>query len=266
MSKENKEDLLKVAAFKLDQGDGIFAYLIYRPIVYVLMKGIYSRRGGSPNRITAFAIFLYVFAGLILIIEGLRSPLSPHLISWMENYLSPLIEIFGRKLIGSLTVGRGFFLLFYNLALLLDCLDGAVARYYGVTSSKGRLLDSFGDSFGHIFVLMGLSLLFFQYAVLIAMFFLAYYALSITHLSYKFEQLKEGKATLGEVRPLFKIGRFKILLGTLDYFVMSVNLIIIVSVVIPRYLEVILYLLDIFWLGCLVGYVLVVASGYKVVV
>lgn len=252
------------ASFKIEHGDGIFAYFIYRPIVYILMRTIFAKHYVSPNKLTVVSLLLYISAGLSLIVAYLTAGISFWLLKILIDIVTPIRRILLSQFL-CCPLSLMLFLIAYNLALVVDCLDGSVARYYKASSYTGRLLDSFSDSFGHIIILMGLIFFLPNYAFLISSFYLAYYSLVIVHLSFKFEQLKMGVAEKGEVKGLFRVGPLKILVGTLDYFVMSNNLIIITYILLPKFLESILLLINLFWFGLLIGYVIIVYRGYKIV-
>jgi len=158
-------------------------------------------------------------------------------------------DIFG------LNLGIIIFLLLYNFALILDCLDGSIARYFGVSSAMGRMLDCFSDSVGHLFIMVGLILMLPEYSPLIASLFFLYYALALTYLSYMFELVKVGRIPDEFVKPIIQIGDFKILVGTLDNFVMGINLIFIFQAL-NLDLGLYLLLLNIFWGFLLFGLVL----------
>jgi len=240
LEENNSDEMLKRAAFKLDYGDGIFAYAIYRPIVYLILKKLRNRRI-SPNKITLLAMIFYILAGTTLIVEY-----GPEEGVFSLEAIKFLRTIFASPAVFGLNVGAYIFLILYNVALVLDCLDGAVARYFSISNPVGRMLDCFSDSLGHLVVMVGLILMFPEYAALIGSVFFLYYALALTYMSYMFELVKIGKIPDETIRPLFKIGEFKILVGTLDNFVMAINGILIVWAL---NLDLGLYLLaiNIFW-------------------
>ncbi len=248
MNTYDSELLLKRAAFKLDYGDGIFAYAIYRPVAYLILKALRNRRV-NPNKITLLAMTLYTLAGGVLIIE--YAPQS----GLASNSLRPIQEFLVNADIFGLNLGIIMFLLLYNFALILDCLDGSIARYFGISSAMGRMLDCFSDSVGHLFIMVGLILMLPEYSPLIASLFFLYYALALTYLSYMFELVKVGRIPDEFVKPIIQIGDFKILVGTLDNFVMGINLIFIFQAL-NLNLGLYLLLLNIFWGFLLFGLVL----------
>lgn len=258
ISNSTTEDMFNVA-FKIPYGDGIFATFIYRPIVYIILKILDKLNiKPSPNKITYLAMISYIFAGFAIILQ-FADTIKIAELSFCESFVYQISHFLLKPLVGKLTIGILLFLIFYNLGLVLDCLDGAVARYYGKSTEAGRVLDSFSDEIGHIFSLIGLILLFREYVIPIVLIYFFYYNLSGLQLSYKYEVLKRGATVKGQVKAIFTIGKFRILIGTLDYFIATVDGIILFSLI---DLELIFILLaDLFWGLLWIGYVIVVITN-----
>ena len=161
------------AFFKTEMGDGIFALFFYRPLAYLIFKKI-IRKPVNPNKITIITLIFYTSAALLLFIY----PIEPFSVI-LQN------KVYGIDL---------WFLLFliaFNMAPIFDCMDGAIARLFNKTSAKGRLLDSFVDSFGFAMIFAALLKRFVSYTFYIAVIFFVYFAYSNIALSYMLEKARK---------------------------------------------------------------------------
>lgn len=227
------------AFFKTEMGDGIFALFFYRPLAYLIFKKI-IRKPVNPNKITIVTLIFYTLAALLLFIYPIE----------------PFSVILQNKVYG-IEVWFLLFLIVFNMAPIFDCMDGAIARLFNKTSAKGRLLDSFVDSFGFTMILIALLKRFTSYAFYIAVIFFVYFAYSNIALSYMLEKARKGEESISDrkTRKIFGL-ELRIVLGSPDYFIITINLLI-VSYYLQFYSLLLSQILTISWTTFLVIYFIV---------
>jgi len=231
-TENDKYNKLKEAVFKAPAGDGIFALLIYRPIVYVIMKKL--KKPINPNKITVIALALYILSATFLLQEQIFTQFSlPHVFPLNIKNLQFIL-----------------FLITYNIAFVFDCLDGAIARYFAIQSLKGRLLDGFADAFGNFAVGIGLAMVIKELNIQILALFMLYYVYQTTILTYFREADRKYIDTTKKMEfktiSIFGV-KVGIKVGTLDHFVMTVNLIAF-AYIFNFYLKLLTYVAIILWI------------------
>lgn len=113
------------ARLKRPWGDHLMTILVINPINLRLVR-IIAHTPVTPNQITLFSFFLTIMSGICL------------------SFTSHKLQI-----IGGLLLLTGF---------LLDCLDGDLARYKGLNSVRGAMLDPLLDKIGWTAVLFAISI------------------------------------------------------------------------------------------------------------
>ncbi|MGQ4893287.1 MAG: CDP-alcohol phosphatidyltransferase family protein [Candidatus Njordarchaeia archaeon] len=200
------------AAFKTKTGDGIFSLFIYRPVVYILLKKKIIKKSVNPNKVTLISFVFRILAFYSLICFLINFPM---LQEWLELRVL------------NISLWIWVFFISYNISFLLDCLDGAIARFYGTTSLKGQLFDSFVDNYGNFIIMIGLMLRFNSIILHVALIYVGYNTFTRIVQAYGLvrQERNEGQRKLTKPRVEFKIFNipFRVRFFTADYFIMTNN-------------------------------------------
>ncbi|TFH08142.1 MAG: CDP-alcohol phosphatidyltransferase family protein [Candidatus Thorarchaeota archaeon] len=211
MSESISDDHIRQAFFKSKIGDGIFALLFYRPIAYLLFKKV-IKRPIAPNKVTGFNFIVYSLAAFSLVAEQYIPLVSLDLFGY--SFSMPLIWLL-------------IFFITYNVAMMLDSLDGAIARAYKMGTPQGRLIDSFVDGFGNILLFLALSSRYPEFAMFFALMFLSYLTYNEIGLAYMTEVSIAGSEDYSVARVRTIRGfPLKIVFGSPDYMAVGIQLII----------------------------------------
>ena len=257
MSKKYPPELID-AVYHASKGDGPVSIFIYRPIVLRLMRWI--NRPISPNKISVVNGVLLVFSSLILALPIIK----PYFMIFF-NLKLPELPLWLIVLL---------FTVIYQFSLVLDCLDGAMARYYNLASTYGALLDVIIDIFGDfvlftvIYLLIWDSLMkymFLFFFVTKFLFDLLLQALDgrITETFYKkkiydFKMARAEEAYSFVPQKVMVHGReIKLVIGNRDILALVVTLIVL-NILVLKYNPLIAYILMLLYIlgwfmGCIVG-------------
>lgn len=113
------------SSLKITAGEELFDLLLFRPLAFILVKGISSTRI-TPNQLTFAGILCFIAAGVFISTGS--------------------IEAIG---------AAGLFIVIGNV---LDCADGQLARVKQSGSEFGRILDGMGDYISAILLFIGIGL------------------------------------------------------------------------------------------------------------
>lgn len=108
----------------VDRKENIFPYFIVRPISYFFTIPL-VRLNVSANSVSIFSVFIAIIGAILIGIGDYKL-----------------------RIIGALLI---------FLWIVLDCVDGNLARYYGKPSAKGEFLDAMGGYVVNATVFMSLG-------------------------------------------------------------------------------------------------------------
>ena len=208
------ESEIRDAVFKSSIGDGVFALFFYRPLTYLLFKKT-VKRPINPSYVTGISFIMYLLAAFALVADTILTPFSFSLLDITIE--SPFIWLL-------------IFLIAYNLAMITDSLDGAIARAYKIGSPKGRLVDSFADGFGNILLFIALSIRFPNMILYLGILFMAYLTYTVIALAYMTEVAVRGikEFSTAKVR-MIRGFPIRLVFGSPDYFCVAIQLIVLAS-------------------------------------
>ncbi len=113
------------SSLKITAGEEFFDLILFRPLAFVLVKGISSTRI-TPNQLTFVSILFFLAAG-----------------TFISTGSSDAVFAAG---------------LFIGIGNVLDCADGQLARVNQSGSEFGRILDGIGDYISAIVLFIGIGL------------------------------------------------------------------------------------------------------------
>ena len=111
-------------SLKMPQAEEVFDLVFYRPLAFVLVKGIY-RLPVTPNQVTLFSLL----AGLVA--------------AWFFASGNPGLLIGGA--------------VWYAIANILDCADGQLARLQSSGTLLGRVVDGVADYISSAAIFLGIG-------------------------------------------------------------------------------------------------------------
>jgi hypothetical protein len=113
------------SSLKITAGEEIFDLLIYRPLAFILVKGI-SSTSVTPNQVTFAGILSFLAAGIFISKGAVNAVLAAGL--------------------------------FIGVGNILDCADGQLARVNQSGTEFGRILDGLADYISTIALFVGIGL------------------------------------------------------------------------------------------------------------
>ena len=103
------------------------------PIAYLILTGVADWRWITPNRLTILSFGMTILCGILILVSDAAMQIGD----------------------AAMLAGAGVVL---QIAYVIDCMDGQLARYRGVSSSVGSLLDKWSDFVKFPFVVAALTL------------------------------------------------------------------------------------------------------------